>query len=152
MKADGNIGLQGDFGTIKGRGKLSVPGMQVVAYGDAISALQTYHAALVSAQLTGTNIAQCAVTYNDEISGLEPLNNINIDRKMIVLWHTTTNSTTRKQTISGVPATSTSITPESGGERLNQTGRGLMAAALEAVYGLGAGTVIVEEGYLVQAK
>jgi hypothetical protein len=152
MKLTGTIGLQGDYGTLTGKGKIVLADMPVEAYGDAISALQTFHAALVTAQLTATNIAQCKPAYNDEVSGIEPAADVNIDRKLVALWHTTTDSTSRKITISGVPATSSGITLETMGERLNAVGRGALAGALESVYGLTADTVIVDQGYVIQSK
>lgn len=152
MKVDGHIGLLGDIGTVTGKAKLSVPGMSVEDYSTVIGKLQAFHAALVVAALTETAIAQCKPTYNDEISGTAPGTGVNVDRKLIVLWHTTTDSTTRKMTISGVPATSANITKEQEGERLNITGRGVLAGLLETVYGLSADTVIVDQGYVVQGK
>lgn len=152
MKLTGTIGLQGDYGTKTGKGKIVLAEMGVEAYGDAITKMQAFHAALVAAQLTATNIAQCKPSYNDEISGIEPAANVNIDRKLIALYHTTTDSTVRKLTISGVPATSTGISLETEGERLNATGRGALAAAIEAAYGLAVDTVIIDQGYVVQGK
>lgn len=152
MKVDGNITLQGDIGTKTGKAKLAVPGMSVEDYASVIGKLQAYHAALVAAQLTETSIGGCKPTYNDEVSAVAPGTGVNVDRKLIVLWHTTTDSTQRTSTISGVPAVSTGITQEQEGERLNITGRGAMAAALEAVYGLSADTVIVDQGYVIQSK
>lgn len=152
MKLTGTIGVQGDFGTKTGKGKIVLEGMAVEAYTDAITKLQAFHAALKAAQLTATNIAQCKPAYNDEISGIEPAANVNIDRKLVALYHTTTVSTVRKVTISGVPAVSTGITLETEGERLNATGRGALAAAIEAAYGLSADTVIIDQGYIVQGK
>lgn len=152
MKVNGNIQLTGDYGNPSGSGlaKLNVGDMIVEAYTDVQTKLNSFFAAIVAAQLTGCTKGDVSCTFISESASTPPAANINIDRKLVGTWRTTSDSTRRRYNISGVPAASTGISMEAAGERINATGKAALAAALEGVYGLGAGDVIVLTGKVLQ--
>jgi hypothetical protein len=154
MKVSGIIGCVGDYGNPDDTGfaKMSLHGLSDQAHGDLETKLTAFHAALVTAQLTGTNKGELFTHYANEASALKPGTSCNIDRKMVVRWRTTTSSDVHRFTISGVPATSTGITLVAAGERINVTGKAALAGALETLYGLDASTVIILSGVVLQPK
>ena len=154
MKVTGIIGCVGDYGNPDDTGfaKMTLHGLGAEAHGDIETKLTAFHAALVTAQLTGTNKGELFVHYANEASALKPANDINIDRKMVVRWRTTTSSDVHRFTISGVPATSTGVSLVAAGERINITGKGALAGALETLYGETEDTVIILSGIVLQPK
>jgi hypothetical protein len=154
MKVSGIIGCVGDYGNPDDTGfaKMSLHGLTDQAHGDLETKLTAFHAALVTAQLTGTNKGELFTHYANEASALKPGTSCNIDRKLTVRWRTTTSSDVHRFTIPGVPATSTGITLVAAGERINATGKAALAGALETMYGLDENTVVILSGVVLQPK
>jgi hypothetical protein len=133
----GYIQVKGDAGNPNGSGlsKMSLPRMDDEAHADIEARLKTYHAALKTAQFTATNIGEVGVTYGDGSSALKPGASVNTDRKMVTTWNRTSDSAIRRHTIPGVPASGTGFELQDAGERINDTGRTALAAAMNAAYG-----------------
>ena len=154
MKVNGSIGLVGDYGNPDGSGyaKMALYGLEDTARTTNLTRLTAFHAALVTGQLTGTNIGESAVNYGDEAFSGKPAADINIDRKLVCRWRTTTDSSVKRITISGVPVGGTGTELVDAGERITLAGKGALEAALEAAYNLTADTCIVLSGIVLQPK
>lgn len=152
MITNGYIQAQCDFGNPGGSGLAAVhlPDMSVEDYSSVQTKLGAFHAAVKAAQLTGSNAGDLGNTYVSESTASRPEASINTDRRLVASYRTTGNRSVRRITIPGVPTTSTGISQEDAGERLNSVGKAALAAALEAAYGLTAGDVVILSGKVVQ--
>ena len=147
----GYIQVKGDAGNPTGSGlsKMTLPRMSDEAHATIEGRLKTYHGALVTAQLTATNLGEVGVTYGDGASADKPEAGVNVDRKMVVTWNRTSDSTTRRHTIPGVPATGTGFDVQDAGERINDTGRSALASAMNAAYGYS--DIVILTGKVLQS-
>jgi hypothetical protein len=152
MRINATIGCVGDYGNPDGTGysRMTLAEIAETDQTAARTKLNTFHAALVTAQLTATVKADGAVTYNSETYVAKPDNDVNIDRKLVVRWRTLTDSSVHRLTIPGVPLESTGIEMVDSGERLNAVGKAALETAIEAMYGLSADTVVVLGGVVLQ--
>jgi len=152
MECNGYIQAQCDFGNPSGSGLAAIhlPGMEVEAYTTVQSKLGAFHAAIKSAQLTASNAGDLGNTYISESAAARPDASVNTDRRLVASYRVTGDNRVRRVTIPGVPTTSTGISAEDAGERLNATGKAALAAALEAAYGLTAGDVVILSGKVTQ--
>lgn len=150
MSVQGNITLVGDYGNPSGTGfaKLVLPELPDEAHATLEAREETFHAALVTAQLTGTAQGEVGVTYGDDSTATAPGASINIDRKLVVTWGQESDNTPRRMTISGVPVSSTGLSMEAAGERLNATGKAALASALNAMYAIS--DAVVFQGKVIQ--
>lgn len=153
-ETQGNIQVKGDFGNPSGSGisNIEVYGLPDEAHATLETRLGAFHAALVTAQLTSTVKCDTSVKYVAPDYKAKPGASVNIDRKITCTWRKKTETATRRITIDGVPSTSTAIDATDAGERINDTGRAALAAAIETLYGLTAGDVIVMTGIVTQPK
>lgn len=145
----------GDYGNPSGTGS-AIMALEDLPYssnevGTAQTAVQTFHAALVTADLTAAVLGDLAVSVVSESFPAKPEADVNVDRVLIYTWRTKQDSTIHRNTIHGVPATSTGIDKLPQGERLNETGKTALAAALTALYEIVApNEVIVLQGKVLQ--
>ena len=152
MSVTGFVQAKGDFGNPSGTGiaKIQVSGLPDEAHATLETRLSAFHSALVTAQLTATNAGECSVTYGNDSSASKPGADVNVDRKIIVTWNRASDATIHRLTVSGVPSTSTSISPQDAGERINDAGRTALAAAINTVYALTPADAIVLTGKVIQ--
>lgn len=152
MSVLGNIQAKGDFGNPAGTGlaKIQVGGLPDEVHATLETRLSAFHGALVTAQLTATNVGECSVTYGDDASASKPAADVNVDRKLVVTWNRESDATIHRLTISGVPATSTSIGLQDVGERINDAGRTALAAAINTLYALTPADAVVLTGKVIQ--
>jgi hypothetical protein len=153
-ETNGQIQCKGDAGNPSGTGlaNMSVYDLTDAAHADIKTKLVTFHAALVTAQLTETVQCDTAVNYVDPDYKVKPGTGVNIDRRISCTWRKKTETAVRRLTIPGVPVTSTAITKTDAGERINDVGRTALQAALLALYGGEAGDIIVLSGIVTQKK
>ena len=153
-ETNGQIQVKGDFGNPSGTGiaGIEVYGLTDEAHGTVETKLATFHAALVTAQLTSTVKCDVGVNYVNPDYKNKPGTGVNIDRKIVCTWRKKTETAIRRITIPGLPTTSTAIEEADAGERINDTGRTALGSAIEALYGLDAGDVIVLTGVVLQPK
>jgi hypothetical protein len=153
-ETNGQIQCKGDFGNPSGTGLASISVYDLVdeVHADVKTKLTTFHAALVTAQFTATVKCDTAVNFVDPDYKVKPGADVNVDRRISVTWRKKTETAIRRLTIPGVPTTSTAISDTDAGERINDTGRTALQAALEALYDLTAGDVIVLSGIVTQKK
>jgi len=149
------ITVKGDYGNPSGSGLAKItladiwPG-ENVNVSEKSPDMVTFHAALATAQLTGTIVGTRSITSKFPVAVAAPGADVNIDRELVVDWQLTTSSKIRQTTIPGVPVSSTSLEKIPNGERLNVAGKTAVGAALEAAYGLAAGDIIVLRGKVLQ--
>lgn len=153
-EVNGQIQVKGDYGNPSGTGVAGIElyGLVDEAHASVETKLTTFHGALVTAQFTNTVKCDLATNYVVPDYKVKPGANVNVDRKIVCTWRKKTETAVRRITIPGVPATSTAISLTDAGERINDTGRAALQAAIEAAYGLTAGDVIVLTGVVIQPK
>lgn len=157
METRGRCIIVGDYGNPKGTGAGQLVCEDIpygaTEVGDAQTAMATYHAALVTAQLTATVFGDCSVAVKSENFPAKPAADVNVDRILQVTWRTKSDSSVHRQTIGGLPATSTGIDKLPEGERLNETGKAAIASALASLYKVVApDEVIVLSGVVFQKR
>ena len=152
MSILGNIQSKGDFGNPSGSGlaKIQLPGLPDEVHATLETRLAAFHGALVTAQLTATNVGECSVTYGDDTSATKPGASVNVDRKIVVTWNRESDATIHRLTISGVPTSSTGISEQDAGERINDTGRAALASAINTLYALSPADAVVLTGKVIQ--
>lgn len=153
IKKIATIGCRGDFGNPSGTGITSLQ-TQFDAEDDeaAYTALAAFFSALKTAQLTGCNQGDLTASWTSALFPAKPAAGVNVDRILLATWRLKEDVAIHRLTIPGVPETSTAITDMPEGERLNDTGKAALAAAIEAVGGYEAGDVIVLQGKIFVKK
>jgi len=114
--------------------------------------MTTFHAALVTAQLTSTVVGDKALTSKMPFAATKPGVSCNVDRQLLVEWRTKTDSTPHSFTVPGVPKTSTNLELVDNGERLTEAGKAVVATAIEAVFSLSENSVVVKSGIVLQKR
>jgi hypothetical protein len=152
-KQTANIGCVGDFGNPSGTGisSVAVP-FDAVTLADAVTDVSAFFAAIKAAQLTACNQSDVGLTFVSAALGDKPGADVNVDRVLLATWREKGITAIHRISIPGVPVTSTGIDNEPAGERLNGVGKAALAAAIEAVTGITAGTVVVLQGKVFQKK
>jgi len=152
MDVKATINVIGDYGNPAGTGlaQMKFNGLPYSAneVTDAQTACQAFQAALITAQLTSTVIGDIGVTVLSENLNSKPGADVNIDRRCEYTWRTKQDSSIRRGTVHGVPATSTGVDKLPQGERLNDVGKAALAAALAAFYEI----VLPDEVIVLQGK
>jgi hypothetical protein len=153
IKKIATINCRGDFGNPSGTGVTSLQ-TPFDAEDDeaAYTALAAFFAALKTAQLTACNQGDLTASWTSALFPAKPGTGVNVDRILLVTWRLKTDVGIHRLTIPGVPETSTGVSDLSEGERLNDTGKAALAAAIEAVGGYTAGDVVVLQGKVFVKK
>jgi hypothetical protein len=152
MKQTGSVQMVCDYGSKSSIGTLLVPNMTVEDYSTAQTKLAAFHAALKAANLTDANAGDIGTTYKSESMGSRPEASVNVKEQLEYAWRTDADSKVRTGTICGLPKSGAPLTEGETGDVLNATGKAALAAALEGVYGLSAGDVIVLWGKAVEKR
>lgn len=146
----------GDYGNPSGTG-LAEMRFTDLPYGandvaTAQTALATFHAAMIAAALVATAQGDIGITLVSENFPDKPGADVNVDRRLEYSWRTKSDSSIKRGTLHGVPATSSGIDKLPQGERLNDTGKTALATALEALYAIDHATnpVIILSGKVLQ--
>jgi hypothetical protein len=152
-KQTANIGCVGDFGNPSGTGisSVAVP-FDAVTLADAVTDASAFFAAIKAAQLTACNQSDLGLTFVSAALADKPAADVNVDRVLLATWREKSVAAIHRISIPGVPVSSTGISNEAAGERLNDTGKAALAAAIEAITGITAGTVVVLQGKVFQKK
>lgn len=152
--AKGVIQVKGDFGNPSGSGKARTVVYDLPESDDKATLkgrLEAFHDALVTANIVKTNRGDVAVIYNSDGVGTKPGADVNIDRKCEVTWRKTGDNGVHKTTLSGAHTIAGgAFELQDAGERMTNTAKAAMAAALETLYGLSAGDVVVEVAKVIQ--
>lgn len=149
----GTIALVGDFGNPQGTGRASVSipfAGSTNALGKA--ALDTFFTAIETAQLTGCNQSDVFVNFVNPQFADKPGTSTNVDRVLVATWREKSSTTVHRVSIPGVPASSTGISDEAAGERLNDVGKTALATAIQVCIGAAADSIVVLQGKVFQKK
>jgi len=149
------ITVKGDSGNPSGTGLAKIILANIWAGEDASitdksADMATFHAALVTANLTSTVIGDKAITGKSPMAAAKPGVGCNVDRQLVVDWRLKTSSTPHSFTVPGVPTSSTNLELVDNGERLTEAGKTAVASAIEGVFGFTAGDVVVTSGKVIQ--
>jgi hypothetical protein len=152
-KQTASIGCVGDFGNPSGTGisSVSVP-FDATDLATGVTDTSAFFAAIKAAQLTGCNQSDLSLTFVSAALGDKPAADINVDRVLLATWREKNIATIHRISIPGVPVSSTGISNEAAGERLNDVGKAALAAALEGITGIAAGNIVVLQGKVFQKK
>lgn len=149
------INHKADFGNPNGtgNGKIVLRNIANAAtFQAAINKGYDFHDNLSSNGIVGTNLGNIAAGFKYENTPATPPTTSNVDEKCLIVWKEASMDEPTQFTLSGVNPGSTWATLEADGLRLNQAGRGAVAAAIEDLYGFTADSVTVFEGIFLRAS
>lgn len=152
-----NVTIQhkADFGNPNdtGNGKMILRNVPDAAtFSDAVYVGANFFSELSSNGIIGTNVGNVSAGYRYPGNPSTPPANSNIDEKLVVIYKQTAMQEPAQFTLSGVNPACLWASLEPEGLRLNQTGKDVIAGAIEALYGYTAGSVTVYEGIFLRAN
>jgi len=155
MDKQASYNVHGDYGNPTGTGVATI----TATFSDddpttAATEIQTFHAALLTAQLTTCTLGDITLSYttpgyNDKPATTPPTN---VDRVLLATWRLKSDRKIHRLTIPGIPASSTAIDKIDSGDRLNSVGKAALATAIEVCGGYDEDDVVVLQGKVFQKK
>lgn len=149
MEQKATIQVIGDFGNPKGNGLsgIEVHGLPDHERATQVANLGIFHAALVTAGLTGTAVGDKVVTIREPLFADKPAADVNVDSVIVCQWRQKNVSKIREITICGIDESSAALEDKDQGKRLNAAGKLALASALNSLYDL---TVVEEQAVVLE--